>query len=69
MGLRLHERTLKVQGATATVQLVLIDLQGELELTDVEMLQAVLDHARSISVRLLREERHPGEPDHKADEA
>lgn len=68
-GLRIHMRTLLVQGAEATIALNLIRLQDELTLTDVEMLRAVLHHAHQISTRLLRAERHPDDPSRKADEA
>ena len=68
VGLRLHERTLHVQGAEASIQLATIDLQAEHELTDVEMIRALLHCMQSISTRLLRVERHPDNPDQKADE-
>jgi len=40
---RLHPRTQHVSGAAATIRLALLDLQGELGLTDVEMLRVQLE--------------------------
>ena len=67
--MKLHPRTLPVQGAEASIGLALIDMQREHDLTDVEMLRALLSCIQHISTHLLRAERHPGDPDRKADEA
>jgi hypothetical protein len=66
---RLHPRTRHVDGAGAQIRSALWDLQGEFGLTDVEMLRIVLDAASRLSTFLLRAERHPGNPDRRADEA
>ena len=67
-GLRLHSRTMQVQGAEAHIKLRLIELQQEYDLTDIEMLQIL--HLAQLSVLkwMLRAERHPDDPDRKADE-
>lgn len=67
--MRLHERTLPVQGARAKISLALIDLQVEHDLTDVEMAMALHDTLGRLLTHMLRAERHPEHPDHKADEA
>ena len=67
-GLRLHSRTMPVQRAQSAIHMRLLELQVEHDLTDVEMLQIVMFHAGRIAVWMLREERYPGDPDHKADE-
>jgi len=67
--MKLHPRTLPVQRAANELELLLIRFQEEHELTDVEMLRALLETSQRITKYMLREERHPGEPDHKADEA
>lgn len=67
--MRLHERTLHVQGAGAQLKFKLIEFQGEHDLTDVEMLGLLQDAQRGITKRLLRAERHPDEPGKRADEA
>lgn len=68
-GLRLHPRAIPVQAAGADLTMALIDFQGSHELTDVEMLRALLEQVQHISTRMLRAERHPDNPDQKADEA
>lgn len=67
--MRLHPRTQHVSGAEAAIRSALLDLQGEFDLTDVEMLRVLLGCAERTSRHLLRAERHPGNPEHKADEA
>lgn len=67
--MRLHPRTLPVQAASGEIRTTLWRLQDEHGLTYVEMLRVVNDHAQDITKYLLREERHPGDPDHKDDES
>ena len=67
-GLRLHPRTMPVQSAGADLHGCLLEFQQAHELTDAEMLGLVVEHTGRIARWMLREERHPGEPDHKADE-
>lgn len=67
-GLRLHSRTMRVQSAAAQLHMDLINFQADLELTDLEMLIALgtwHDHHLKM---MLRAERHPEDPDRKADE-
>jgi hypothetical protein len=66
---RLHPRTLPVQSASNKIRTELDRLQEQYDLTDVEMLRVLLDHQQSMTKYWLREERHPDEPDRKADEA
>lgn len=67
--MKLHPRTLPVQRASNAISSALLDLQVEHDLTDIEMLRALIDHQQMITKYLLREERHPGADDIKADEA
>lgn len=67
--MRLHPRTLPVQGAEADLRIALNDFQEQRDLTDIEMLRALQSHEERITRRLLRAERHPDDPDRKADEA
>jgi len=67
--MKLHPRTMPVQGASAAVKMALLDLQAEHDLTDVEMLQVLHDASLGLLKHLLRAERHPGDPGRKADEA
>jgi hypothetical protein len=67
-GLRLHRRTMPVQRASAAIKSALIALQSEWDLTDVEMVAVLLDAAQSVHKYALRRERHPDDPDRKADE-
>ena len=68
-GLRLHSRTMQVQGAEANIRLKLIEFQQEYGLTDIEMLQILHLAQLSILKYMLRAERHPNDPERKADEA
>jgi hypothetical protein len=65
---KLHPRTLPVQRASADIRLTLIRLQGEHELTDIEMLRAVGEFQDTLLKTMLRAERHPDDPERKADE-
>jgi hypothetical protein len=58
-----------VQRASLEIRRALDDAQERHGLTDVEMLRVLFEHQTTISKYLLRDERHPGEPDRKADEA
>lgn len=66
--MKLHPRTLDVQRASSFIRGRLLDMQETHDLTDVEMLRILIEHQQSITKYLLREERHPGDPDRKADE-
>ena len=67
--MRLRDRTLPVEAAECELTDVLLAFEKEHDLTDVEMLRALQLYEYRLSRRLLRAERHPGEPDRKADEA
>ncbi|MFD0853581.1 hypothetical protein ACFQ07_15195 [Actinomadura adrarensis] len=67
--MRLHPRTLPVQSAGAELKAQLIAFQIEHDLTNVEMLGLLQDAASDVTRRLLRAERHPNDPERKADEA
>jgi hypothetical protein len=68
-GLRLHKRTMPVQSATAELRLLLIKFQAEYDLTDIEMTGILVYAAADVNKYALRRERHPDDPDKKADEA
>lgn len=67
--MKLHKRTMKVQGAEVEIGSALWNLQQEHGLTYAEMTKVLLGHLDRIATYQLREERHPGRPDRKADEA
>jgi hypothetical protein len=68
-GLRLHPRTMPVQKAEGHFKRYVHEFQDEYDLTDIEMLRALIDAQQSITKYMLRAERHPDNPDQKADEA
>jgi hypothetical protein len=65
----LHPRTLPVQGAGAAIRTELDRLQREHDLTDVEMHRILLHYMDGVAKGWLQAERHPDDPDRKADEA
>ena len=67
-GLRLHARTMQVQAAEADLGMTLARFQREHELTDVEMARALTGQLDRVLKYVLRRERHPDDPDAKADE-
>ena len=67
--MKLHPRTLDVQGASSRIRSILIDLQERHGLTDAEMLGVLTEAQQSTIKYVLRAERHPGNLEHKADEA
>ena len=66
--MRLHPRTMPVQRAGNAIRAELDRLQQQHDLTDIEMLRILIEHQQAITKYMLREERHPGDPDRKADE-
>ncbi|MFJ1539214.1 hypothetical protein ACIODS_11795 [Micromonospora chalcea] len=58
-----------VQQASRAIRDALDGLQQEHDLTDVEMLRVLFEHQQDITKYMLRRERHPNDPDKKADEA
>lgn len=67
--MKLHPRTLPVQSATAELKQRILDFADEHGLTDIEMVRALAEAQSIFTTSLLRAERHPGNPDRKADEA
>lgn len=68
-GLRLHRRTMPVQAAAAELKILHIKFQAEHDLTDIEMTGILIYAAADVNKYALRQERHPDDPDRKADEA
>lgn len=66
--MKLHPRTMPVRMATLELKTQLDNYQQQHDLTDVEMHRALLEYMTDVSKGWLREERHPGETDRKADE-
>jgi hypothetical protein len=66
--MRLHPRTLVVQGASADVGLAVADIADRHDLTVVEIVKILNEQSAGWIKHLLREERHPGDPDTRADE-
>jgi hypothetical protein len=64
-----HKRTQPVALASSAISLALWEMQDQHGLTDVEMLQALASHQQSMLKYMLRAERHPEDPDKRADEA
>lgn len=67
--MRLHERTMPVNKARADFRSMIWGWAEERDLTYVELVGILLEAALDVKKYMLREERHPGEPDRKADEA
>ena len=68
-GLRLHPRTRPVRKAAVVFIDWLIGFQEEHNLTDIEMMQIITEGQQMVLKYALRAERHPDDPDAKADEA
>lgn len=66
--MKLNPRTLPVQRAEVELQGWLIDWAERHDLTYVEALRCVLQAAERYSKYLLRDERHSGDSDARADE-
>lgn len=67
--MKLHPRTLPVQSASSQIRMRLLDYEQDLDLTPAEMLAILAEAQQMYVTRLLRDERHPDDPDRKADEA
>lgn len=67
-GLRLHPRTMPVNTAGAEFNDWLTRFWEAKELTTVELLWILNDAQQRVITYALRAERHPGDPDKKADE-
>jgi hypothetical protein len=68
-GLRLHPRTMPVRSAGIHFRDYVNRFQDERGLTDIEMAQILTESLQIVLKYMLRAERHPDDPDHKADEA
>lgn len=67
-GLRVNPRTREYDRAARTLADYTSALQDEYALTDVEIAKILTELAISTLTRVLRAERHPGDPGKKADE-
>ena len=67
-GLRLHPRTMIVQSASAHLYGALLNFQSERDLTDAEMMTVLAENVQRWAKFQLRTERHPDDPERKADE-
>lgn len=67
-GLRLNKRTRHVQKADGLFEEHAIQFQEEHDLTDIEMLRILINCQQRVTKYMLRAERHPDDPDRKADE-
>lgn len=66
--MKLHERTLAVQRAEAEIAAAVWAHPAVARLTDVELAGVLLRIAQRALTFALREERHPDDPEKKADE-
>ncbi len=67
--MKLHERTILVQTARREIKGAVWDLAMKHELTILETLQCVSAAVDEFLMYAIREERHPGDPEKKGDEA
>ena len=67
--MKLHERTMHVQRARALLHNQVINFAEQQELTNVEVTDLLLHVAGRFNLMTLRAERHPDDPEKKADEA
>jgi len=66
---RLHPRTQVVRVAETAFGTALLKLVEKHDLTEIEVMRMLLSEAQRWSVYILRRERHPRNPNKKADEA
>lgn len=66
---KVHERIHIVQRASAEIAIAVNDLSSRHGLTLVEKAQALTAELARVHKHMLREERHPGNPEARADEA
>ena len=67
-GLKLHARTMLVQRASAELHTLILEFQERAGLTDIEMAVVLTERQQSVLKYALRAERHPDDPERKADE-
>lgn len=66
--MKVHPRMFAVQKAQADMDLLLLDFRSKHDLTDIEFLQCLNYIGQSTLKYMLRTERHPNNPDKRADE-
>ena len=66
--MRYHPRTMLVEAASAKLHTLLVEFQVEHDLTYVEMAGLLLERQQTLVKYMLRDERHPDDPERKADE-
>jgi hypothetical protein len=67
--MRLHPRTRIVQHAEEAISEAIHKVWAEADLTDIEVCQILVTQLASIQKYMLRNERHPDDPDKGGDEA
>ena len=67
-GLKLHARTMPVQKADVELHNFLVDWQSRHDLTFTEVAVLLAERQANVLKYALRAERHPDDPDRKADE-
>ncbi len=69
MGVKLHPRTLMMKRAEIELEDFLLRWAGRHDLTWCEIARALTERTQRCLTLILRTERHPGDPNKKADEA
>lgn len=69
MNLRMHERTQNVTGALSEMSIACSEIAAKRDLTTAEWVHCLAQLPAQTTKYLLREERHPNDPEKKADEA
>lgn len=67
--MRLHPRTQIVERAKVELALAVVDLAAKYDLTDAELVRILAQSLDERGRALVRDERHPDDPDKKGDEA
>lgn len=66
--MRLHPRYQQVAKAGNEIGAAIIEIVQKYEITEAELVRILLSETLSWHKYILREERHPGDPEKKADE-
>lgn len=67
--MKLHARTMFIQNARAELAILVTKWSKKHDLSIAEIVQLLLHVALEFQVYAIRDERHPGKPDKKGDEA
>lgn len=67
--MKLHERVLIVEKASLEIAQFVLDISEKYGLTDGEYLKILSENLSNTAKYMIREERHPGDPDAKGGEA